>query len=51
MSKDIKFWRYYFPSIDGVEGWGIITIDSTGVFSAVTGGKPFLMTMTITTQD
>lgn len=36
MSKDIKFWRYYIPSVDGVEGWGIITLDSTGVFSAVT---------------
>jgi hypothetical protein len=36
MSSDVKFWRYYVPSVDGVEGWGIFILDSTGMFSAVT---------------
>lgn len=35
-SADIKFWRYYIPSIDGMEGWGVFLLDSTGMFSAVT---------------
>jgi hypothetical protein len=34
MSEPIKFWRYSIPSIDG-EGWGIIVLDSTGMFAAV----------------
>lgn len=33
--KEIKFWRYYVPNIDG-EGWGIFLLDSTGMFAAVT---------------
>lgn len=35
MSKDITYWRYELPSIDG-EGWGIFILDSTGCFSCVT---------------
>ncbi|MHB0944603.1 hypothetical protein ACYCSU_23940 [Paenibacillus sp. ALE1] len=35
-SADIKFWRYYIPSIDGLEGWGVFLLDSTGMFAAVT---------------
>ncbi|WP_339283722.1 hypothetical protein [Paenibacillus sp. FSL R5-0486] len=34
-NQDVKFWRYYIPSVDG-EGWGIFILDSTGMFSAVT---------------
>jgi len=34
--KDVKFWRYYIPSVNGVEGWGVFLIDSTGMFAAVT---------------
>ena len=34
--NDIKFWRYSIPSIDGIEGWGIFLLDSTGMFSCVT---------------
>jgi len=32
--EPVKFWRYYLPSENG-EGYAIIFIDSTGVFSAV----------------
>lgn len=34
--NDIKFWRYSIPSIDGIGGWGIFLLDSTGMFSCVT---------------
>lgn len=35
MSKEpVKHWRYFLPSVNG-EGYAIIFIDSTGVFSAV----------------
>ncbi|MEK5058622.1 hypothetical protein BK126_03085 [Paenibacillus sp. FSL H7-0326] len=34
--KDVKFWRYYIPSTDEIEGWGIFLLDSTGMFAAVT---------------
>lgn len=33
---EIKFWRYALPSVDGVSGWGIFLMDSTGMFSCVT---------------
>ncbi|MHB1418700.1 MAG: hypothetical protein ACYCX4_03810, partial [Bacillota bacterium] len=36
MSEDIQIWRYYIPSEDGLEGWGIFLLDSTGMFAAVT---------------
>lgn len=36
MSSSVKFWKYYVPSVDGLEGWGIFILDSTGMFSAVT---------------
>lgn len=31
---EITMWRYAFPSING-EGWAVILMDSSGVFSAV----------------
>lgn len=34
--SDTKFWKYYLPSIEGVGGWGIFILDSTGYFSCVT---------------
>lgn len=34
--SETKFWKYYVPSIDGIEGWGIFILDSTGMFSCVT---------------
>ncbi|MCM3396462.1 hypothetical protein M3638_01260 [Oceanobacillus profundus] len=34
--NETKFWKYYVPSVDGVEGWGIFLLDSTGMFSCVT---------------
>lgn len=34
--SDIQFWRYSLPSVDGIEGWGIFLLDSTGMFSCVT---------------
>lgn len=33
---NIKFWRYYIPPVDRIEGWGIFLLDSTGMFAAVT---------------
>ncbi|GAB6989594.1 hypothetical protein [Paenibacillus pini] len=36
MKEVVKFWRYYIPSVDGVEGWGVFLLDSTGMFAAVT---------------
>src|SRR5690554_3259696 len=36
MKDEVKFWRYYIPSIDGIEGWGVFILDSTGMFAAVT---------------
>jgi len=34
--SETKFWKYYVPSVDGIEGWGIFILDSTGMFSCVT---------------
>lgn len=34
--SEVKFWRYYIPSVDGIEGWGVFLLDSTGMFAAVT---------------
>lgn len=34
--SEIKYWRYVVPSINGIEGWGIFLLDSTGMFSCVT---------------
>lgn len=34
MNEEVKFYRYYLPSENG-EGYAIIFLDSTGVFSAV----------------
>ncbi|MCM3294238.1 hypothetical protein M3661_29565 [Paenibacillus sp. MER 180] len=33
---EVKFWRYYIPPVDSIEGWGVFVLDSTGVFAAVT---------------
>lgn len=35
-NQEVKFWRYYIPTVDGLEGWGLFLLDSTGMFSAVT---------------
>lgn len=32
--SDIKTWRYVLPNIDS-EGWGVVLLDSTGFFAAV----------------
>lgn len=32
----VKFWRYSLPPQDGLSGWGIFLLDSTGMFAAVT---------------
>jgi hypothetical protein len=44
--KEPTFWKYIVPSVDGLEGWGIFVLDSTGYFSAVTdyGNYAFLWT-------
>lgn len=34
--NETKFWKYYVPSVDGISGWGIFILDSTGYFSCVT---------------
>lgn len=34
--SEVKFWRYYIPAEDGIEGWGVFLLDSTGMFAAVT---------------
>lgn len=34
--SETKIWKYYVPSINGIEGWGIFILDSTGYFSCVT---------------
>jgi hypothetical protein len=36
MPEDIKIWRYCIPTEDGLSGWGIFLLDSTGMFAAVT---------------
>ena len=36
MTKDsVKIWRYRIPSDEHREGWGLLILDSTGFFSAV----------------
>lgn len=35
MTADVRSWRYYLPSTNG-EGWGVVHMDSTGFFAAIT---------------
>lgn len=34
--SETKFWKYYVPSVEGIGGWGIFLLNSTGYFSCVT---------------
>jgi hypothetical protein len=35
MSSEVKMWRYAIPTVDGLSGWAILFLDSTGCFSAL----------------
>lgn len=34
--SNLQFWKYYIPPLEGIGGWGIFLLDSTGYFSCVT---------------
>lgn len=36
MAEQVKTWRYTLRTVDGLEGWGIVTLTEDGMMAAVT---------------
>lgn len=36
MAEQVKTWRYTLRTVDGLEGWGVVTLTEDGMLAAIT---------------